>query len=73
VCFRDLEGGFEFTTIVMRWWQGATTTTHITPTISVVDVGKMVKLQYEAIINLCLLVTFVAFVAFLSRPTIGNE
>jgi hypothetical protein len=53
--------------------RGATTTTHITCTINVVDVGKMVKLQYEATINLSLLVTFVAFVAFLSHPTIGNE
>jgi hypothetical protein len=51
----------------------ATTTTHITCIVSVVDVGKMVKLQYEATTNLSLLMTFVAFATFLSHPTIGNE
>jgi hypothetical protein len=53
--------------------RGTTTTTHITHTISVVDVGKMVKLQYEATTNLSLFGTFVAFATFLSHPTIGNE
>jgi hypothetical protein len=40
-------------------------------TIKVVDVRKMVKLQYEATTNLFLFATFVVFVAFLSHPTIG--
>jgi hypothetical protein len=53
--------------------RGASTTTHITRIVSVVDVRKMVKLQYEASTNLSLLGTFVAFVAFLSHPTIGND
>jgi len=51
----------------------ATTTTHLTCIVSVVDVGKMVKLQYESTTNLSLLMTFVAFVTFLSHPMIGNE
>ncbi len=51
----------------------ATTTTHITCIDSVVNIGKMVKLQYEATTNLSLLMTFVAFATFLSHPTIGNE
>jgi hypothetical protein len=33
----------------------------------------MVKPSYEATINLYLLATFVAFVAFLSHPIIGKE
>jgi hypothetical protein len=51
----------------------ANTTTHITCIVSVVDVGKMVKLQYEVTTNLSLLTRFVAFVTLLSHPTIGNE
>jgi hypothetical protein len=48
-------------------------TIDITCTIKAIDVGKMVKPQYEASINLSLLAAFVAFVAFLSHPTIVEE
>ncbi len=44
-------------------------TIDITCTIKVVDVGKIVKPQYEANVNLYLFATFVAFVAFSSHPT----
>jgi hypothetical protein len=53
--------------------KGIVTTTDITHTFKANDVGKMVKLQYDVIINLFLLVAFVAFVAFLSHPTINKE
>ncbi len=58
--------------IAMRWWQGVVATVDITCTVRIIDVGKMVKLQYEATANLFLLVAFVVFVAFLSHPTIGK-
>jgi hypothetical protein len=41
--------------------------------VRAIDVGKMVKSQYEATTNLSLLVTFVVFVAILFHPTIGKE
>jgi hypothetical protein len=44
--------------------RGVVATTNIARTVRVVEVGKLVKLQYEATINLFLLVTFVVFVAF---------
>jgi hypothetical protein len=53
--------------------RGVVATVDITRTIRIIDVGKMVKLQYEATTNLFLLVTFVVFVAFLSHPTIGKD
>jgi hypothetical protein len=53
--------------------RGVIATTDITRTVKVIDVGKMVKLQYEATTNLFLLATFVVLVAFLSHPTIGKE
>jgi hypothetical protein len=54
--------------------RGVVATTNIARTIRVVEVGKMVKLQNEATINLFLLVTiFVVFVAFLFHPTVGKE
>jgi hypothetical protein len=52
--------------------RGVVATIDITHTIRVVDVGKMVKPQYEANVNLSLFATFVAFVAFSSHPTIGK-
>ncbi len=48
------------------------TTTYITHTFKANDARKMVKSQYEAIINLFLLALFVSFVAFLSHPTINK-
>ncbi len=66
VCFRVWERGFESSNsngIVAR---GVVATTNIACTVSVVDVGKMVKLQYEATNNLFLLVAIVVFVTFLS-------
>jgi hypothetical protein len=53
--------------------RGVVATVDITRTVRVVDVGKMVKLQYEATTNLFLLVAFAVFVAFLSHPTIGKN
>ncbi len=54
--------------------RGVVATTNIARTVRVVEVGKMVKLQNEATINLFLLVTiFVVFVAFLFHPTVGKE
>jgi hypothetical protein len=53
--------------------RGAVTTIDITCIVRVVDVGKMVKPQHEATINLSLLAAFVAFLAFSSHPTIGKE
>ncbi len=52
--------------------RGIVATIDITCTIRVVDVGKMVKPQYESTINLSLFATFVSFVAFSSHPTIGK-
>jgi hypothetical protein len=52
--------------------RGVVATIDIACTIRVVDVGKMVKPQYEATINLSLFAIFVAFVAFSSHPTIGK-
>jgi hypothetical protein len=52
--------------------RGVVATIDITRTIRVVDIGKMVKPQYEAIVNLSLFATFAAFVAFLSHPTISK-
>jgi hypothetical protein len=49
------------------------TTTNIALTIRIVDVRKMVKLHYEATINLFLLMAFVAFVAISFHPTINKE
>jgi len=53
--------------------RGVVTTTDIAHIVRVIEVGEMVNLQYEATINLFLLVTFVVFVAFLSHPTKGKE
>jgi len=61
------------TTIVIKWWQEDCCYNIITCTIKAIDVGKMVKLKYEATTNLSLLATFVVFVTFSSHPTIGKE
>jgi len=53
--------------------RGIVATTDIACTVKVIEVGKMAKLQYEATINLFLLVTLVVFVSFLAHPTIGKE
>jgi len=71
--FQGLGRGFKSCNSNEMVARGVVATTHIARIVRIVDVGKMVKLQYEATINLFLLVTFVVFVAFLSRPTIGKE
>jgi hypothetical protein len=53
--------------------RGVVATTYITCIVKAVDVGKMVKPQYEATINPSLLVAFVVFLAFSSLPTIGKQ
>jgi len=53
--------------------RGVVATIDIRSIVKVVDVGKMVKAQYEATINLSLLAVFVTFVAFLSHIIIGKE
>ncbi len=53
--------------------EGVVATTYITQIVKAVDVGKMVRSQHEATINLSLLATFVAFAAILSHPTIDKE
>jgi hypothetical protein len=53
--------------------KGVVATTNIIRIVKVIDARKMVKLQYEAMINLSLLATFVAFVAILCNPTISKE
>jgi hypothetical protein len=53
--------------------RGVVATTNITRIVRVIDARKMVKLQYEATINLSLLATVVAFVAILCHPTISKE
>jgi len=49
--------------------RGAIATRDIAHTVRIIHAGKMAKLQYEATINLSLLVTFVTFVALSSHPT----
>jgi len=71
--FRVWKRGFESNNSNEMVARRVVDTTDITRTIKAIDVGKMVKLQYEATINLSLLAAFVAFVAFLSHPTIVNE
>ncbi len=73
MCFRVWEGGFESCNSNEMVARGVVATVDITRTVRVVDVGKMVKLQYEATTNLFLLVAFAVFVAFLSHPTIGKN
>jgi hypothetical protein len=73
VCFKVWEGGFENNNSNEMVARGVVATTNIARTVRAVDAGKMVKLQYEASINLSLLVTFVVFLAFSSHPTIGKE
>jgi hypothetical protein len=71
--FRVWEKGFESSNSNKMVARGVVAPTDITRIVRVVDVGKMVKLQYEATTNLFLLATLVVFVAFLSHPTIGKE
>jgi hypothetical protein len=52
--------------------RGVVVATNITHKSRVVDVGKMIKPQYEATLNLFLFATFVTFVAILYHPTIGK-
>ncbi len=73
MCFRIWEGGFENNNGNEMLARGAIARTYKACTIKVVDVGKMVKPQYEATTNLSLLATFVAFVVFSSHPTIGKQ
>jgi hypothetical protein len=67
------KGGFESNNRNKMVARQVVVTTKITCTIRFVDARKMVKSQYEATINLFLLVTFVTFVAFSSHPTISKE
>jgi len=53
--------------------RGVVATTNITRIIRIIDARKMMKLQYEATINLSLLATFVAFVTILCHPIISKE
>jgi len=73
VCFRLWEGAFDSSKNNEMVATGVTATTNITHTVITMDGGMMVKPSYEATINLYLLATFVAFVAFLSHPIIGKE
>ncbi len=73
MCFRVWERGFESSNSNEMVARRVVATTDITRIVRVVDVRKMVKLQYEATTNLFLLAAFVVFVAFLSHPTIGKE
>jgi hypothetical protein len=73
VCFRVWKRGFESNNSNEMVARRIVDPTDITRTIKAIDVRKMVKLQYEATINLSLLATFVAFVAFLSHLTIVKE
>jgi hypothetical protein len=52
VCFKVWEGRFESNNSNETMVRGVVATIDITCTIRVVDVGKMVKPQYEAIANL---------------------
>jgi len=72
VCFKVWEGRFKSNNSNEMVVRGVVATIDITCTIRVVDVGMMVKPQYEATINLFLFAIFVAFVAFSSHPTIGK-
>jgi hypothetical protein len=49
------------------------TITKIARIVKAINVGKMVKPQYEATTNISLLVAFVAFVAFSSYQTTNRE
>ncbi len=73
MCFRVWKRRFESNNSNEMVARRVVDTTDMARTIKANDVGKMVKLQYEATINLSLLVAFVAFVAFLSHPTIVKE
>ncbi len=73
MCFRVWKRGFESNNSNEMVARRIVDPTDITRTIKAIDVRKMVKLQYEATINLSLLATFVAFVAFLSHLTIVKE
>jgi hypothetical protein len=71
--FQVWEGGFESNNSDDMVARRVVTKTNISRTIRIIDVGEMVKLHYETTINLFLLTTFVAFVAFSSHPTINKE
>jgi hypothetical protein len=73
MCFKVWEGGFDNNNSNEIVAKGIVTIIDITHTFKTNDARKMVKSQYEAIINLFLLVAFVAFVTFLSHPTISKE
>jgi hypothetical protein len=73
VCFRVWERAFENSNCNEMVAKGVVATTNVARIVKAVDVGKMVKSQYEVTINLSLLATFVAFVAILSYPTIDKE
>jgi phosphotransferase system glucose/maltose/N-acetylglucosamine-specific IIC component len=73
VCFRVWEGGFENNNNNEIVAKGVVTIINITHAFKTNDARKMVRSQYEVIINLFLLAAFVAFVAFLSHPTISKE
>ncbi len=53
--------------------KGVIATINITHSVRAVDARKIMKLQYEATIDLSFLAMFVTFVAFLSHLTIGKE
>ncbi len=73
MCIRIWERGFESNNSNEMVARGAIATTNITHIGRAIDAGKIMKPQYEEIIDLSLLATFVAFVAFLSHLTIGKE
>ncbi len=73
MCFRVWEGGFENNNINEIMAKEAIIATNITHTFKANDARKMVKLRYEAIINLFLLAAFVAFATFSSHPTTTKE
>ncbi len=71
--FRVWEGGFESNNSNEMVARGAIATTNITHISRAIDARKIMKPQYEETIDLFLLATFVAFVAFSSHLTIGEE
>ncbi len=71
--FRVWEGGFESNNNNEMVARGVLATIDKTCKVRAFDVKKMVKSKYEATINISLLATFVAFVAFSCYPTINEE
>jgi len=68
MCFKVWEWGFESNNSNEMVARRVVAIIDIACMVRAIDVGKMVKPQYETTTNLFLLATFVAFVAFSSHP-----